>query len=141
MKKLILILILTFFTNCSNETIYSGKILNQEELSNINFQNKDKLIETLGQPSFIDPIENKYFYFSEKKKKSNIFNKKVDYSYIFLFEFDNDNNIVSSSVYDLKNKDTIEAVKKQTQSNVVRRGLIEKIFGGVGPTQELPSTP
>ena len=141
MKKLILILILTFFTNCSNETIYSGKILNQEDLSNINFQNKDKLIETLGQPSFIDPIENKYFYFSEKKKKSNIFNKKVDYSYIFLFEFDNDNNIVSSSVYDLKNKDTIEAVKKQTQSNVVKRGLIEKIFGGVGPTQELPSTP
>ena len=55
--------------NCSDKTIYSGKIINQEQLKDINFENREKLITKLGKPSYIDPIENKYFYFSEKSKK------------------------------------------------------------------------
>ena len=35
----------------------------------------------------------------------------------------------------------IKFVKDQTSNEIVRRGLIEKIFGGVGTQQELPTTP
>ena len=60
----VIVYICIFFTlaNCSNKTTYSGKILNNEELKEINFINKDKLISKLGTPSYVDPIENKYFY-------------------------------------------------------------------------------
>ena len=51
--------------NCSNKITYSGKIINQDELNDINFENKNKLISKLGYPSYIDPIENKFFYISE----------------------------------------------------------------------------
>ena len=72
--------------NCSDKTIYSGKIINQEQLKDINFENREKLITKLGKPSYIDPIENKYFYFSEKSKKKSIFKREIKYSYVFVFK-------------------------------------------------------
>ena len=56
-----------FVCSCSNQTIYSGKLLNQENLDNLDFKNKQNLINNFGNPSFVDPIENKFFYYSEKK--------------------------------------------------------------------------
>ena len=132
---------LFYLSNCSEKTIYSGKILNQDNFTNINFINKKILLENMGQPSFIDPIENKYFYFSEKRKKKSFFKKNTEYSYIFVFEFDKDNNISKSKVYDLANSKNIKFIEEETESNIIKRGLIEKIFGGVGPRQEIPTTP
>ncbi len=142
MNKFLCILIISIFIcNCSNETIYSGKILNQEKFKNINFENKQKLVNSLGEPSFIDPIEKKYFYYSEKKQKSSFSKEKIEYSLIFVFEFDKNNQIISSKVYDLQNKKSINIIENEITSQIVKKGLIEKIFGGVGAQQELPTTP
>ena len=65
-KKFLFIIIVFLITSCSEKTIYSGKIINQENLDNINFKNKETLILKFGHPSYIDPIENKYFYFTQK---------------------------------------------------------------------------
>ena len=70
--------------NCSDKTIYSGKIINQEQLRDINFENREKLITKLGKPSYIDPIENKYFYFSEKSKKNQFLKEKLNIA-MYLF--------------------------------------------------------
>ena len=75
-KLFIYICIIFILANCSNKTTYSGKILNNEELKEINFINKEKLISKLGKPSYIDPIENKFFYFSEKSEKNQFLIKK-----------------------------------------------------------------
>ena len=69
LKLLIYISILFILANCSNKTTYSGKILNEEVLSDINFSNKTKLINKLGYPSYIDEVQNKFFYFSETSEK------------------------------------------------------------------------
>ena len=61
-KFFLYICIIFILANCSNKTTYSGKFLNNEELKEINFTNKEKLISKLGTPSYIDPIENKFFY-------------------------------------------------------------------------------
>ena len=37
--------------------------------------------------------------------------------------------------------DTIKFSDDKTSNQIVKRGLLEKIFGGVGPQQELPTTP
>ena len=139
----IIVYIFIFFTlaNCSNKTTYSGKILNQEELQNINFENKEKLISKLGYPSYIDPIENKFFYFSEKSEKKSIFKKKTSYSYVFVFKIDNNNQIIDSKVYNTKEIKNIEFSNDKTSNEIVKRGLLEKIFGGVGTQQELPTSP
>ena len=31
--------------------------------------------------------------------------------------------------------------ENKTSNEIIKRGLLEKIFGGVGPQQELPTTP
>ncbi len=142
MDKIFLYICIFFIlANCSNKTTYSGKILNNEELKEINFTNKEKLISKLGDPSYIDPIENKFFYFSEKSEKKSIFNKKVKYSFIFVFKIDENDKIINSQVYDIKDIKDIRLSKDKTKNELVKRGLLEKIFGGVGTQQELPTTP
>ena len=136
-----IITILIFIISCDNQTIYSGKLLNQENLQNLNFNNKENLINNLGLPSYNDEILNKYFYFSEKKSKKSFFNKKIDYSYIFVFEFDSKDEIISSKVYDLKNQQNFNFIEDETEDEIIQRGLIERVFGGVGPQTKLPTTP
>ena len=142
MRKFIAYISVFFIlANCSNKTEYSGKILNQEELKDINFANKEKLIGKLGNPSYVDPIENKLFYFSEKSEKKSIFKKEVIYSYVFMFKLDDKDKIIESKVFDTKKIENIKFSSDKTSNEIIRRGLLEKVFGGVGTQQELPTTP
>ena len=127
--------------NCSNETIYSGKIIINEELQNVNFVNKANLISKLGNPSYIDPIEKKFFYFSEKSEKKSIFKKKIKYSYVFVFKLNNEDQIIETKVFDTNDIKSIQFSNDKTSNEIIKRGLLEKIFGGVGTQQELPTTP
>tara|TARA_B100001287_G_C22582212_1_gene481500 strand:+ start:397 stop:822 length:426 start_codon:yes stop_codon:yes gene_type:complete len=141
MKNILYICILLCLISCTKQTIYSGKIINQKDLTDINFKNKENLISRMGMPSFIDTVEKKYFYYSEKKTKKSIFNNKLDFSYIFVFEFDESDNIIKSTAYDLKKDKDFEFLNEETENLIVKRGLIEKVFGGVGAPTELPTTP
>ena len=140
-KFIFYIIIFLTLANCSNKVIYSGKILNQEQLEDINFVNKEGLVSKLGQPSYVDTIENKYFYFSEKSEKKSIFKKKIKYSYVFVFKIDEFENITESKVYNIKDIKYAKFSDDKTANEIVKRGLLEKIFGGVGTQQELPTTP
>jgi len=140
-KTIFYICIFFILANCSNKTTYSGKILNNEELNEINFTNKEKLISKLGNPSYIDPIENKFFYFSEKSQKKSIFKKEIKYSYVFVFKMNENEEIIETKVFNTKDIDTIKFSDDKTPNQIVKRGLLEKIFGGVGTQQELPTTP
>ena len=140
-KFLIYICIFFILANCSNKTTYSGKIINQDKLQDINFETKNKLINELGYPSYIDPIEKKFFYYSEVSEKKSIFKKEIKYSYIFVFKIDEYNQIVETKVYNTKDVKNINFSDDKTSNEIIKRGLLEKIFGGVGTQQELPTTP
>ncbi len=140
-KYIFYICVFFILANCSDKTIYSGKIINQEQLKDINFENREKLITKLGKPSYIDPIENKYFYFSEKSKKKSIFKREIKYSYVFVFKMNQDDQIIETKVFDTKDIENIKFSNDKTSNEIVKRGLLEKIFGGVGTQQELPTTP
>tara|TARA_E500000178_G_scaffold268775_1_gene266486 strand:- start:189 stop:617 length:429 start_codon:yes stop_codon:yes gene_type:complete len=140
-KIIIYICVFFILANCSNKITYSGKIINQEDLNSLNFQNKEKLISILGQPSYVDPIENKFFYFSEKSEKKSIFKKEVKYSYVFVFRMDDNDKIINSTAFNTKDIKNIKFSNDKTSNEIVKRGLLERIFGGVGTQQELPTTP
>ena len=140
-KAIFYICIFFILANCSNKTTYSGKILNNEDFKEINFVNKEKLIQKLGKPSYIDPIENKFFYFSEKSEKKSIFKKEINYSYVFVFKMNENEEIIETKVFNIQNIENIKFSNDKTQNQIVKRGLLEKIFGGVGTQQELPTTP
>ena len=142
MRNIILYIFIIFFIyNCNDKTIYSGKIIKPESLENLNFENKENLIKLLGDPSYIDPINEKFIYYAKKERKNSIFKKENLYNYIFVFDFDKQGNILSSKVYNLDDLKNIKLIDDETNHEVVQRGLIEKIFGGVGTQQELPNSP
>ena len=142
MSKIIFYICIFFIlANCSNKITYSGKIINQDELNDINFENKNKLISKLGYPSYIDPIENKFFYYSEVSEKKSILKKEIKYSYVFVFRINENDQIVETNVYNTKNIESIKFSQDKTSNEIIKRGLLEKIFGGVGTQQELPTTP
>ena len=140
-KLIIYICIFFILANCSNKTTYSGKILDNNDLTNINFVDKKNLISSLGYPSFIDPIEKKFFYFSEKTEKKSILKKEIKYSYIFVFKFNKNDKIIDTKVFNTKEIEKINFSNDKTSNDIVKRGMLEKIFGGVGTQKELPTTP
>ena len=133
LKKKLLILILIFFTiNCSEKTYFSGKVFN-EDFNYNQLTNKQELIETLGNPNFIDLIENKYYYFNEIYMKDSISTEDVKNRTILVFLFENE-EILSVNKYGLDNKKKLNIMNETTENNLIETGIIKKIFGGVSPT-------
>ena len=138
-KIIIIVILFQYIFGCVEKTTYSGKIITNDNLD-LNILNKNELINKFGQPSYIDNLSNKYFYFTEKKKETNFYNKKIEYSYLFVFEInDNDKIINSESINLLKDKNH-KYRKIQTNNNIVKRGLLETIFGGIG-ANPMPNSP
>ena len=76
--KIIIIVILSqYIFGCVEKTTYSGKIITYDNLD-LKILNKNELISKFGQPSYIDNLSNKYFYFTEKKKETNFYKKKLN---------------------------------------------------------------
>ena len=134
-----MVILSQYIFGCVEKTTYSGKIINNDDLD-LNILNKNELINKFGQPSYVDSLSNKYFYFTEKKKETNFYNQNIEYSYLFVFEInDNDKIINSESINLLKNKNH-KYRKIQTSNNIIKRGLLETIFGGIG-TNPMPNSP
>ncbi len=130
-----IIFLMTFMliiANCSEKISYSGKILNEKNFQIENLKNKNEVILAIGQPNYVDPIENKYYYFSEKKNIVNFFDQEIESRYIVVFMFNNNDNIINIYEYDLDNEEKISYKDETTSHDVIEKGLLEKIFGGVG---------
>ena len=139
LKIIIIIILSQYIFGCVEKTTYSGKMITDNDLD-LNILNKIELIDKFGQPSYIDSIANKYFYFTEKKKETNFFNNKIEYSYLFVFEINDNDQIVKSESINLL-KDTNHKYRKiQTSNDIIKRGLLETIFGGIG-ANPMPNSP
>ena len=57
-----------------------------------------------------------------------------------VFAFDNNGIIINKEAINLLNTKKHKYNKIETQNNIIERGLLEKIFGGVG-TNQLPNSP
>ena len=139
LKIIITIILSQYIFGCVEKTTYSGKIITNDDLD-LNILNKNELINKFGQPSYIDNISNKYFYFTEKKKEKNFYNSKIEYSYLFVFEISDNDRIVNSESINLLKDKNHKYRKIQTSNNIIKRGLLETIFGGIG-TNPMPNSP
>ena len=83
----------------------------------------------------IQTIENKYFYFTEKRKVKNFLNEKIVNRSVLVFSFNEDDTIIKINDFDLTDETTLTFSKDKTINNIVKRGFIEKWFGGVGKSQ------
>lgn len=138
--KIILIVILSqYIFGCVEKTTYSGKIITTDDL-NLKILNKTELINKFGKPSYIDKLSNKYFYFTEKKRKSNFYNNKIEYSYLFVFQINDNDKIVNSESINLLEEKNHKYRKIQTKNNIIKRGLLETVFGGIG-TNPMTNSP
>ena len=74
------------------------------------------------------------------KKNKNFYSSKVEYSYLFVFEIGDNDKIIHQEAINLLNSKSHMYKKEVTENNIIKRGLIEKIFGGVG-TNQFPNSP
>ena len=137
-RLLLVLMIFILCVSCNEKILYSGKIFNEENFDFAKLKNKEEVVDKLGNPNFIDPIEKKYYYFSEKKYVKNFFKQKISNRIMVVFIFNENETIKSVSQYDLNDEQDVKNIKESTPNELIKRGLIEKIFGGIGNT--LPST-
>ena len=139
LKIIIMVMLSQYIFGCVEKTTYSGKIITNDDLD-LNILSKNELINKFGQPSYIDNLSNKYFYFTERKKETNFYNKKIEYSYLFVFEINDNDKIISSESINLLTEKNHKYRKIQTNNNIIKKGLLETIFGGVG-ANPMPNSP
>ena len=137
-RSFLVSLLFILFVGCSEKISYSGKVIHYDSFNYTIMTNKNEVLNKIGQPNFIDPIEKKYYYFSEKKNVKNFFEKKIENRIMLVFEFDENDTIKSITKFDLSDQKSINFIKDTTSHELIQRGLIEKIFGGVGSS--VPST-
>ena len=135
LKVIIFILMLFIILSCVETKSYSGKLID-ENFKYDSLLNKTQVTSKLGQPNFIDPIENKYYYYFEKRINKNIFDSRIEKRTMIVFNFEENENVQSFNQYNLNQEQQINFIKDKTKNNLIDRGLIEKIFGGIGK-QEL----
>ena len=138
LRFLLILVIFILCASCNEKISYSGKILNEENFDFTELKNKEEVINKLGNPNFIDPIEKKYYYFSERKNFKNFFRQKIYSRTMVVFVFNENETIKFISQYDLNDEQDVKYIKDKTPHKLIKRGLFEKIFGGVGNTA--PST-
>ena len=138
-RLLLILMIFILFVSCNEKIIYSGKILYEENFDYAKLKNKEEVIDILGKPNFIDPIEKKYYYFSEKKFVKNFFEQKISNRIVVVFIFNENETIKLVSQYDLNDQQDIKNIKDSTPNDLIKRGLIEKIFGGIGNSMPITS--
>ena len=138
-KIFIVVILSQYIFACVEKTTYSGKIITNENLD-LKILNKKELLNKFGQPSYIDILSKKYFYFTEKKKETNFYNKKIEYSFLFVFEIDNNDRVIKSETINLLTEKNHKYRKIETNNNIVKRGLIETVFGGIG-ANPMPNSP
>jgi len=137
-RLLLFLIIFIFCVSCNEKILYSGKVFNEENFEFAKLKNKKEVVDKLGNPNYIDPIEKKYYYFSEKKYVKNFFKQKIINRIVVVFIFNENETIKSVSQYDLNDEQDIKNIEETTPNELIKRGLIQKIFGGVGNT--IPST-
>ena len=138
-KIIIIVTLSQYIFGCVEKTTYYGKIMTNDDLD-LNILNKNELISKFGQPSYIDNLSNKYFYFTEKKIETNFYNKKIEYSYLFVFEINDNDRVVNSESINLLKDKNHKYRKIQTSNGIIKRGLLETIFGGIG-ANPIPNSP
>ena len=138
-KKAFLTFIILLLISCSEKTTYTGLILN-ENINDFEINNKNDLISLLGEPNYIDPIENNYYYFSEKNISKNQLSKETIDRLILVFYFDDKDNIINKKRLNLKKEKKINISENSIKNNLIKKGIIEKIFGGVSAQPSIPTT-
>ncbi len=138
LKVIIFILMLFIILSCVETKSYSGKLID-ENFKYDSLLNKTQVTSKLGQPNFIDPIENKYYYYFEKRINKNIFDSRIEKRTMIVFNFEENENVQSFNQYNLNQEQQINIIKDKTKNNLIDRGIIEKIFGGIGK-QKLSDT-
>ena len=138
-KKTILIFFLLLIISCSEKVTYTGLIID-ENINYIEISNKNELLKLLGQPNYIDPIENNFYYFSEKNISKNRLTKKTVDRLILVYYFDDENNIINAKKLNLDDEKNIDISENRIKNDLIKKGLLEKIFGGVSAQPSIPTT-
>tara|TARA_B100000700_G_scaffold162064_1_gene179436 strand:- start:331 stop:762 length:432 start_codon:yes stop_codon:yes gene_type:complete len=138
-KKTILIFFLLLIISCTEKITYTGLIID-ENVKYFEINNKDDLLKSLGQPNYIDPIENNFYYFSEKNISKHRLTKKTVDRLILVYYFDDENNIINTKRLNLDDEKTINISENRVKNDLIKKGLLEKIFGGVSAQPSIPTT-
>ena len=139
LQKTILIFFLLLIISCTEKVTYTGLKID-EKINNLEIDNKNDLLELLGQPNYIDPIENNFYYFSEKNISKNSLTKNTVDRLILVYYFDDENNIINTKKLNLDDEKTINISENRIKNDLIQKGLIEKIFGGVSAKPTIPTT-
>ena len=139
---LFIIFFICFLTYSCTSTIEKSGLSEIDKFST-SFEglNKTEIIEIIGNPSSLDSLNNSFIYYSEVNNKKNIFNNKILSRNIYVIKFDKNDSFISLNHFVIDDKNKVQISKDTTDSEIIKMGYIEKIFGGIGNKKDLNTLP
>ena len=132
MKKLIILIILSFLTHCSlNKVILHHGMHNLEkkqEKLKINFSNKNDILTIIGPPSTKSTFDNDVYIYIEKKTSSSrltkLGKKKLLINDVLVLEIDNNGILLSKKLYNMEDMQKIEFDENETAINYTKKSFV-----------------
>ena len=93
---------------------------------------KEEVLFTIGEPVIKNYDDSEWIYFKESVEKFAFFNPKVEERDIFVFHFDNNNNLSKINKYDLKDKNVLNIEKSFVKTEGKKISFLEQMLGNLG---------
>ena len=141
------IILFFFIINCSSNKVtnYHG-IKSLESKFNkiqVNFTNKNDLIDLIGPPSSISDFnKNKWFYFENLKTNQSLFklgNKKMVKNNVLIVELNQKGLIVNKQIFDINNMNDLKYLQASTEKEFKQDNFVYNLFSSLREKINAPS--
>jgi outer membrane protein assembly factor BamE (lipoprotein component of BamABCDE complex) len=136
---LVLALVLPLLTGCATQELRRGHLFASSDLQQIQpGMTQDQVRGILGTPDTSSTVGNQAFYYISSTAKGTAFLEPTEVDRQVLVVYFNPVGTVDQLAnYTLKDGKVIDTINRETPSARGDKGLIEKLFKGVGKKQQL----
>tara|TARA_B100000941_G_C28425838_1_gene511418 strand:+ start:413 stop:889 length:477 start_codon:yes stop_codon:yes gene_type:complete len=136
MKKIIILFIFLFISNCSTNKVVNNHGTNSIDMLQkdliINKTNKNDILEILGPPSTKSSFdENTWIYIEIKKTNSSIFKlgkRNLEKNNVLIVSLNNYGILNKKSFYDLNNMNDLDFSKEMTENNYDKNSFVYSLL-------------
>ena len=135
MKKLIYCFVIIILSSCASKKIINGNLPDADTLSILKIGKDDKqsVIQILGEPSFKGSLgDNAFYYIGTLKSKIAFMKSKVEEQYILELKFNKKNKLKNIFFYDKSQSTDVAMSPLETKSSGVKQGFFQQILGNFG---------
>ena len=135
MKYFIYLFFFIILSSCISKKIVNGNLPDADTISllKIGQDDKDSIVQILGEPSFKGSLgDNSYYYLGSLKSKIAFLKSNVEEQYILELKFNKGNKLKNIYFYDKSLSTDVAMSSLETKTDGTKQSFFQQILGNFG---------